>query len=227
MANTQTATTVIVRDLSIDAMIGVDADEQGRSRPLIVTVTANVDMAPAPAVLADTLDHCAIVAAARDLASRPIGLIEDFARLLAERCLELGPVRCVTVDIAKPGAITGGMAATSVTVERVSGTRVVPFPRAARGGLQQLRFRFEPDINPDAQRKLSWLLNELAGSIYGVDLSALTYDPGAAEWTASVTLGDRRAPRLTAIVEDCSPRCCQTKASSSLHDGVRSLKAGV
>lgn len=188
-------TIVAVRDLAIDALIGVNPEERGRRQRLIISVEAVIG-ATGPTRLDQTLDYCAIVAAAHDLAGQHVELIEEYARLLGGRCLALGPVARATVTVAKPGAIADAMAAASVTIERPATTTVLPFARKPRGGDRALRFRFEPDINPEAQRKLTWLIRQLAESIHGVDLGSLTYDAGSAEWTAHLTLGERRAPHL-------------------------------
>jgi dihydroneopterin aldolase len=56
------------------------------------------------------------VAEAEALAGGHLGMIEVFARTLAERCLALGPVREAIVWVKKPQALPCGLASVRVTL---------------------------------------------------------------------------------------------------------------
>lgn len=189
-------TTVAVRNLRVEALIGVNPDERERRQPLIVTVEALLDVRPS--LIAETIDYRAIAAEAHDVASRHVGLIEEYARLLGERCLALGPVEQVAVTVAKPEALAQGMAMTTVCVARPAPANILPFPRSRRSGRRHevVRFAFDDDINPEAQRTLAGFLRHFARSLHGVELGSLSFDTAAGEWVARITLDGTRAPRV-------------------------------
>ena len=193
------AYSVSVRDVPIDAFIGVNPDEQNRRQPLFVSVDAVLD-APRPlSQLADTIDYCAIAAAARQVAEHHIGLIEHYARLVGERCLALGPVASVTVTVAKPNALAAGMAATTVRLERPASANVIPFAALGRADTHVVRFAFQDDVNVHAQHALARFVRHLAGSLRGLALEDVSFDPRAGEWTAQVKLTGQGAPRVEDI----------------------------
>lgn len=178
---------VAVRELPIEAMIGVNADEQGRRQRLLVSVDAVLDAARPSAQLADTIDYCAIVKAARLVARRHVGLIEQYAQLVGEQCLALGPVESVTVSVTKPDALEAGLAATVVRVERPVHANVFPFSAHLASG-HLIRFAFQRGINVDAQHALAGFIRNLGDSIRGVALDDLTFDPRTGEWTGRLKL---------------------------------------
>ena len=97
---------VFVRELKLDVEIGVHDREKGRTRPLVIDVELAVDLGPGR-ILAETVDYQAIVEAARVIASRGhVGLVETFARSLAQACLALPRARAVRVRIEKPEALS-------------------------------------------------------------------------------------------------------------------------
>ena len=110
------ATIVSVSDLPLSARIGINPDEVGREQVLIISVDLTLADGARGATLADSVDYRLIVAEAEALATGHIGMIEVFARTLAERCLALGPVREAVVSVKKPQALARGLAAVRVTV---------------------------------------------------------------------------------------------------------------
>ncbi len=102
---------VFVRDLRLEAGIGVHDHEQGRLQTLVIDVT--LELTPAPVErLADTINYETVAAAARAIvAEGHVGLVETFAERLAAACLKDGRVRRCAVRIEKPGALDGAAAA--------------------------------------------------------------------------------------------------------------------
>ncbi len=113
----RSVTRVAVRDLNIMADIGINPDEIGQRQPLIVSVTMLVEPVEDDAIDA-TVDYRRVAAAAAELGEQRIALIETFARRLATRCLLLGAVREVAVQIDKPKALAAGLASVTVTLAR-------------------------------------------------------------------------------------------------------------
>ncbi|MET4682407.1 dihydroneopterin aldolase [Brevundimonas faecalis] len=103
--------TVRVRELRVEASIGVYDHEHGRLQPLVVDVELDLGAAPIDR-LSDTLDYDGVARIVRDLAAGPhIALIETFAERAALACLEDHRVLAVKVRVDKPGAIPGAAAA--------------------------------------------------------------------------------------------------------------------
>ena len=109
-------TIVSVSDLPLSARIGINPDEVGRLQALVVSVDLTLADSARGASLADSVDYRRIVAEAEALADGHIGMIEVFARTLAERCLALGPVREAIVSVQKPQALPRGLAGVRVSV---------------------------------------------------------------------------------------------------------------
>jgi dihydroneopterin aldolase len=108
---------VLVSDIRIAAEIGVLSHERGRRQPLIV----NVELTIVPVSrdsLAETIDYNYIVALAEELAGQPIALIETFAQRMAQGCLKHAQVLRANVHVAKPAALTNGLAAARVSAGR-------------------------------------------------------------------------------------------------------------
>jgi 7,8-dihydroneopterin aldolase/epimerase/oxygenase len=99
------ALTVFVRDLVVEAGIGVHDHEQGRLQTLVINVA--LDLAPGPVEhLADTLNYEVVARLSRELvAEGHVGLVETFAQRLGQRLMEDPVVRSVTVRIGKPGCL--------------------------------------------------------------------------------------------------------------------------
>ena len=113
---------VSVRDLSVQAVIGVHDWEREITQTLVFTVdmvpsTADVSMAARHDDLADALDYSAV---ARSIASvvrdGRFRLIETAAERVAERLLADHPVTWLRLEVRKPIAAGGYTAA--VTIER-------------------------------------------------------------------------------------------------------------
>ena len=112
--------TIFVRDLSLDAVIGVFGwERQVRQRISIdlemgtdITRAANTDS------LADTLDYKAISNRIRTLvAETQPQLVETLIELIAQTIMQEFNVHWLRVTISKPGAVRGS-AAVGVTIER-------------------------------------------------------------------------------------------------------------
>jgi 7,8-dihydroneopterin aldolase/epimerase/oxygenase len=110
---------VSVRDLSVQAVIGVHDWEREVTQTLVFTVelAADVRSAARHDDLADALDYSAvaqtIAAVARDGRFR---LIETAAERVAERLLADYPVAWLRLEVRKP--ITDGGYTAAVTIER-------------------------------------------------------------------------------------------------------------
>jgi len=199
LSETQTRTVVAIRDLQVDALIGINPDEQGRPQPLILTVELELHRGCRTSSLYDTVDYRLVAEAASRLAAGQLSLIEEFARLLGEHCLELGPVASATIEVRKPEALASGMAATVVHVSRPVGLRILPFaPPASDARDLAVRFAFRHEINADAQRMLAHLVDNLATSIEGIELGRLAFDRQTGEWVAPLALSGQRKPRVEA-----------------------------
>lgn len=116
MADITSHISVRVRDYPVLADIGINPDEVGRRQPLVVSTIIEVDSASVNDI-SETIDYRQIVKAIDDLALVHIPLIETFARLLGEKCLEMGAVSA-DISIDKPFAITRGMAGTQVKLSK-------------------------------------------------------------------------------------------------------------
>jgi 7,8-dihydroneopterin aldolase/epimerase/oxygenase len=110
---------VSVRDLGVQAVIGVHDWEREITQTLVFTVdlAADVRLAARHDDLADALDYSAvaqtIAAVARDGRFR---LIETAAEHVAERLLADYPVAWLRLEVRKP--VTGGGYTAAVTIER-------------------------------------------------------------------------------------------------------------
>ena len=114
--------TRVVRDLKVMADIGINPEEIGRRQPLIVSVATLIEPVEDDAICA-TLDYRRVAVAAAELGEQHIALIETFARRLATRCLLLGSVREVAVQVDKPQALAAGLASVTVTLARDAGAQ--------------------------------------------------------------------------------------------------------
>ena len=119
--------TVFVRALRVEAEVGCYPHERGRTQPLILDATLELDAGPVER-LADTVDYDRVVRAAQAIAAEGhLDLVETFAARLAEACLALPRVVRVVVRVEKPEAVPAAQAAgVEVTAERA-----LPAPAAA------------------------------------------------------------------------------------------------
>jgi 7,8-dihydroneopterin aldolase/epimerase/oxygenase len=115
---------VSVRDLSVDAVIGVHAWERDVEQTLVVSVDMATDVWKAAANddLADALDYSAVAETiAAVLRDGKFRLIETAAERVAGRLLADFPLSWLRLELRKPIAAGGYTAA--ITLER---TREVP-----------------------------------------------------------------------------------------------------
>lgn len=111
-------THVRVDGLRISARIGINPDERDRRQPLLISVDLQLADGRPVASLGQSVDYRRIAAEAEDLGSDHIELIETYALLLGERCLELGPVERVEIVVAKPEALPRGTASVRIALTR-------------------------------------------------------------------------------------------------------------
>ena len=111
-------THVRVDDLRISARIGINPDERDRRQPLLVSVDLQLAAQAPVGSLCQSVDYRRIAAEAEDLGSDHIELIETYALLLGERCLELGPVERAEIVVAKPEALPCGTASVRISLTR-------------------------------------------------------------------------------------------------------------
>lgn len=101
---------IIVRNIAVDAKLGIKPDEQGRTQRLVIHVAVEVRPPKCDSIEA-TVDYRQIVEQAQALAaSGQIGLIETFAQRLGEACLALENARAVEIEVEKPAAIAPALA---------------------------------------------------------------------------------------------------------------------
>lgn len=106
---------VSVRDILVDADIGIHAHEIGHPQPLVISVTLEID-GPRGDRIDETIDYNGIVALAEALGKQRIGLIETFAHRLASDCLDVVGVRSADVTVEKPRALENGVASTRLVI---------------------------------------------------------------------------------------------------------------
>lgn len=103
--------------IKVMADIGVHASEMGTLQPLLIDVCLSV-IPPRDDELCQTFDYVLIARHAGELAASRTNLIETFARLLAERCLQSDLVLEAFVQIAKPQAMPDCMAGTRIRMRK-------------------------------------------------------------------------------------------------------------
>ena len=102
--------TVLIRDLSVQTVIGVPEDERRRPQSLLMDLDIELDANPAGKTdeLVDTVDYAEVVADIRDcLAGKSYFLLERLAEFVAGRILEKFGAREVSVNVAKVGILQG------------------------------------------------------------------------------------------------------------------------
>ena len=112
--------TVFIRDLSIDAVIGVFGWERQVEQKIMVNLEMATDISQAAQTddLAHTLDYKAISQRIRVLVqdNQP-QLVETLIELIASTIMSEFDIPWLRISIAKPGAVRGS-AAVGVTIER-------------------------------------------------------------------------------------------------------------
>jgi dihydroneopterin aldolase len=110
VVNTETLS-VFVEGLALQAEIGLYEHEQGRFQPLSIDVELFLTHAPHHGIHG-TVNYETLAEKARKLASSGhIELVETFAELLAQDCLDHPRAVKVRVRVRKPEAIAGASAA--------------------------------------------------------------------------------------------------------------------
>ena len=107
---------VFVRELRIDAEIGIYGHEYGRKQPLLIDVELEI-VAATFEHISDTLNYEEVVARAQQIADAGhVMLIESFAERLALACLDDSRVVQARVRVEKPEALAPKAAAAGVEI---------------------------------------------------------------------------------------------------------------
>jgi dihydroneopterin aldolase len=115
---TLTAAKVCVRELVVQAEIGVYEHEHGRSQPLVIEVELDLS-AEHFEHIADTISYETIAQHARAIAAAGhMKLVETFAERLGRACMEDPRVRAARVRVSKPEALAPAMAGVEIRLER-------------------------------------------------------------------------------------------------------------
>lgn len=112
--------TIFVRELNLDAVIGVFGWERQVRQRISIDLEMGTDITRAASTdaLADTLDYKAISNRIRKLvADTQPQLVETLIELIAQTIMQEFNVPWLRITIAKPGAVRGS-AAVGVTIER-------------------------------------------------------------------------------------------------------------
>lgn len=104
---------IFIRELKLDASIGILDHERSAPQTLVISITLEVDDTP---LTEDTIDGAVdyrrpVELARAILADGHIGLVETFADRLASACLDQPGVMNVRIRIEKPAAIPDAAAA--------------------------------------------------------------------------------------------------------------------
>ena len=107
-----------VRDIVVDAHIGLYDHEHGRTQPLVVSVELEVAASGFEQV-GDIINYENIVTWTREVAaSGHIELVETFAGRVALACMRDTRVLAATVRVDKPQALAPAMAGVEITLRR-------------------------------------------------------------------------------------------------------------
>jgi dihydroneopterin aldolase len=113
-----TSARVFVRDLVIEAEIGVHAHEHGRRQPLVIEVELQIRPGPF-AHITDTINYETVAERAREIAAAGhLKLVEAFAERLAHALLGDVRVLAVRVRVDKPQALAPAIAGVEVSASR-------------------------------------------------------------------------------------------------------------
>lgn len=119
---------VFIRDLALDAQIGVHGHEQGRTQPILI----NVDLAVAEEGertgdrLEDVVCYAALAGKIRAIVARGhVKLVETLAEHVAQACLEDRRVLSARIRIEKPEALNDAASA-GIEIERTRPEYVPP-----------------------------------------------------------------------------------------------------
>jgi len=112
---------VFIRDLLLDAHIGVFRHEEGRTQPIRINIDLTVTDRGAPQGdrLEDVVDYHEVVESVRQIVgSGHVKLVETLAEQIAGRCLEDERVQVARVRIEKLAAIASA-SSVGVEIERI------------------------------------------------------------------------------------------------------------
>jgi dihydroneopterin aldolase len=112
---------VFVRDLDLEARVGVHRNEKGRSQPVRINIDLEVseDATPAEDRLDAVVCYEQVVKSVKAiLASGHVNLVETLAERIAQKCLEDPRVRAARVRVEKPEAIPEARGV-GVEIERI------------------------------------------------------------------------------------------------------------
>ncbi len=112
---------VFIRDLLLDAHIGVFRDEEGRTQPIRINVDLTVTDTGLPQGdrLEDVVDYYEVATHIQAIVdSGHVRLVETLAEQIAEKCLADDRVHVARVRIEKLAALKGA-ASVGVEIERV------------------------------------------------------------------------------------------------------------
>lgn len=111
---------VIIEDLCLDTLVGVNAWEQLVRQTLLISVELSCDIKKAAAndTLVDTVDYTGIASRIREFAStHHFQLIETLAEKLAQLLLAEYRIDCVSIYLRKPAALAQAASA-GIRIER-------------------------------------------------------------------------------------------------------------
>ncbi|KAH6574356.1 hypothetical protein BASA50_000760 [Batrachochytrium salamandrivorans] len=99
---------LIVKDLEVRNIIGVDSWERSKRQPLIINITAFTDISPSGThdLLSESVSYSAISKEAQSFSeSTAFRSLETLAAGIALACLVKFPLECVSVSVRKPRAL--------------------------------------------------------------------------------------------------------------------------
>ncbi len=111
---------VLIEQLELDCVIGVNAWERLVKQRITIDITMDIDLSAAGKSdsIRDTVDYSRVVkAVTAEVNSSSYRLVEALATRVAEICLEPERVRSVVITLRKPGAVKSA-AAVGVTIRR-------------------------------------------------------------------------------------------------------------
>jgi len=111
---------VLIEQLELDCVIGVNPWERLVKQRITIDITMDIDLSAAGKSdsLRDTVDYSRVVkAVTTEVNSSSYRLVEALATRVAEICLEPERVRSVEITLRKPGAVKSATAV-GVTIRR-------------------------------------------------------------------------------------------------------------
>lgn len=111
---------VLIEQLELDCVIGVNPWERLVKQRITIDITMDIDLSAAGKSdsIRDTVDYSRVVkAVTAEVNSSSYRLVEALATRVAEICLEPEPVRSVVITLRKPGAVKSATAV-GVTIRR-------------------------------------------------------------------------------------------------------------